>query len=275
MPTSNDKPVGSIDLHGYTKSEGISSLTSFLDQISRRYKGDVWVLVITGSGAHSSCGPVLRNAVQALLDKRKMKFTCNRGKGSFNVQANSGHVLYAPEGPRDTKVLLREAPESVPSLPKASDRRGRSGYDPLPAEVAAVDAVLEESREEHLKVAKDMKKGERLMKKAISLSIIDAEREEEDEERLIQRALSLSVIEDQVVSSRDDDDDLQIALELSQRDFVMEQDDDEELKRALELSQVETRLEEEEFLRFLNESKLEHEESLGGVKEAMNDSQVV
>jgi hypothetical protein len=273
MPTSDDKPVGSIDLHGYTKSQGISALTSFLDQVSRRCKGNVWVLVITGSGAHSSCGPVLRNAVQNLLDKRKMKYTCNRGKGSFNVQANSGYVLYAPEGPRDTKLLLQEAPESVPSLPKASNRRGRSEYDPLPAEVAAVDAVFEESREEHLKVVKEMKKGERLMKKAVSLSIVDAEREEEDEDRLIQRALSLSVIEDQVSSS--DDDDLRSALELSQREFVMEQEDDEELKRALELSQVEARREEEKLLRFLNESKLEHEESLGGVKEAMDDSLVV
>ena len=133
MPRSNDKPIGSIDLHGYTKSEGISALTSFLDQVSRRYKGDVWVMVITGSGAHSYGGPVLRSAVQTLLDKRKMKYTCNGGKASFNVQANSGYVLYAPEGPRDTKVLLQEAPESVPSLPKASNRRGRSEYDPLPA----------------------------------------------------------------------------------------------------------------------------------------------
>jgi hypothetical protein len=239
MPTSNDKPVESLDLHGYTKPQGISALTSFLDQVSRRYKGDVWVLVITGSGAHGSCGPVLRNAVQALLEKRKMKYTCNRGKGSFNVQANSGHVLYAPEGPRDTKVLLQEAPESVPSLPKASNRRGRSEYDPLPAEVAAADAVLEESREQHLKVVKEMKKGEWLMKKALSLSIIDAKREVEDEERLIQRALCLSVIKDQVSSS--DDDDLRIALELSQTEFAMEQDDDEELKRSLELSQVEAR----------------------------------
>jgi DNA-nicking Smr family endonuclease len=53
--------VASIDLHGYRKSEAISRLTEFLDQVTRKHNnnnggGPCWVEVVTGSGAHSPDG---------------------------------------------------------------------------------------------------------------------------------------------------------------------------------------------------------------------------
>ena len=139
-----DKYNGTIDLHGYKKSEAISRLTTFLEQLaatpSPAKGGDVWVLVITGSGAHSQHGPILRTAVQALLEKRKMSFSINPGKGSFSVKANSGFTLYAPELPTDTKVVLQQAPVPAPSLPVSFTGRGPkvvpahpSDYNPSPA----------------------------------------------------------------------------------------------------------------------------------------------
>lgn len=53
------KVDATLDLHGYRKSEAIRTLTDFLDAASsRRIKngGDVWCLVITGTGAHSRDG---------------------------------------------------------------------------------------------------------------------------------------------------------------------------------------------------------------------------
>jgi hypothetical protein len=277
----------SIDLHGYRKSEGISALTVFLDQANRS-KGEVWVLVITGSGANSHAGPVLRSAVQALFEKRQMVYTVNHGKGSFNVKANSGFVLYEPLEPSDTKLLLKEAPDPFPFLPKMSDlvaRASTSTVNPVPAEVAANDANLKESRKERKKEFKERKKEERIIKKALSMSLLESKKEEEEEEKKMVRAFSLSMIEiraedrdlqkalelsqTEFESMRNDDDDslsmietraeegeLQKALELSQTEFESMRTDDDDLQRAIELSQKVTCLDDEEVLRILNESQL-------------------
>lgn len=254
------KVTAAIDLHGYRKPEGISILTSFLDQISRRHKnGEVWVTVVTGSGAHSHEGPVLRSAVQALLEKREMIYTVNRGKGSFTVKANSGFVLYPPEAPKDTKVILRNAPEKVPALPKPSNRTILQGAlinnDPLPAEVAATDTAVEESRKDQQKVLKETKKEEKMLTHAVSMSLLHAKEEEKEDEIMMTRALSLSTMESTRV-----DDVLQQALELSQQELQMEESDDSELQRALELSQKVSCPEDEELLLILEQSKREFEQ---------------
>ena len=166
--------TATIDLHGYRKSQAIIALTSFLDQVVSRQRKqrdgamkDVWVLVITGSGAHSPDGPVLRNSVEALLQKRQMQFITNRGRGSFNVKANSGIVFYEPDAPRDTKVIVKNAPETIPALPKPPKISNLAqvaldyGDDaPTPCEVVATEKAIEESRKDQQEVLKDEKKDE-------------------------------------------------------------------------------------------------------------------
>ena len=157
------KIVESLDLHGYTKSQGIPLLTSFFERVTKTQTTDVWVLVITGSGAHSSNGPVLRNAVQALLEKRKMVYVLNRGKGSFTVNANSGQVLYPPEPPTDSKIILKHTSEPLPAMKASITRPNYRPADyPRPAEVAANEAIIQESRDSFLEEIRERKKEERL-----------------------------------------------------------------------------------------------------------------
>jgi len=94
--------ISKLDLHGYTKSEGICRTTEFLDRTSRKIPnsclpahwmdgqfGDdkTWVLIVTGSGSHSSHGPVLRGAIESLLKKRNIEFyPMKHGKGMFTVE---------------------------------------------------------------------------------------------------------------------------------------------------------------------------------------------
>ena len=275
-PSSNEGLTGTIDLHGYQRSEGIKRLTSFLEQVVSRQRklgnySDIWVLVITGSGAHSPDGPMLRSAVQAVLEKRKMEFTVNRGKGSFTVKANSGVVFYEPGPPVDTKLILKDALERIPPLPRPK-RMPNSGSVPLapdcidnaptPGEVVALEKVLEESRKDHQEYYREQKKDEKVMKRAVSMSMLEAKREEEeDHQEEMQRALSMSLLEYNPSGSSDFlDEDLQRVLELSQKDFQFCPDEssshhDENLQRALELSRHVSSRADEEILRALELSK--------------------
>lgn len=103
--------IPSLDLHGLTKPAAIRRLTDFLESHSTIHRSSShranWVCVITGSGAHSTHGPVLRSEVQRLLERRRMDFV-RHTPGSFLVNANSGQVLYAPEPPTDTKVIVQQ-----------------------------------------------------------------------------------------------------------------------------------------------------------------------
>lgn len=100
----NTNDIPSLDLHGDTESTAIWRVTNFLEQHSH----DATVKIITGTGSHSRQGPVLRNAVERLLRKRKMQFRRNT-PGSVLVQPATGITLFRPNPPEDTKVIVRDA----------------------------------------------------------------------------------------------------------------------------------------------------------------------
>jgi DNA-nicking Smr family endonuclease len=60
------KPAGELDLHGLTRDEAVARARTFLAQAVRQ-KWPV-VIIVTGKGLHSAEGPVLRRAVERLLD---------------------------------------------------------------------------------------------------------------------------------------------------------------------------------------------------------------
>lgn len=196
---------GTIDLHGFRKAEAVARLTAFLDQIGRKHnkRKEVWVQVITGKGSHGQHGPVLRNAIQALFEKRKMKYSLNRDKGSFIVNVNSGHVLFAPELPTDTKVVLKDVPIPVPSLPKITKgtREIQSSQEvmlePTPLEVSTHDKAVEESLKDRQELLSTQKKEEVLLRKVLSESALQAKQEEEEDALQYVKALSISTMENQ------------------------------------------------------------------------------
>ena len=221
-----------IDLHGYRKADAIARLTSFIERLATQHetKGDVWVCVITGSGAHSQDGPVLRTAVKELLEKRKMTFFLNKGGGTFTVNANSGFELYAPDPPSDTKVVVIESTDplrrkkptnSTGRWPMARDTTGSGGYSPTPAEIAANDAQFEASRRSHEEETRLAGKERKHLEKALSLSLRLARDEEEKEASMMKQALHLSKMGDSIHRQQDDeeDDDFRRALEQSRLEY--------------------------------------------------------
>jgi hypothetical protein len=72
----------------------------------------IWVHVITGAGRHSGLnGPVLRNAVQKLLEKRCITYRLTNDKGGFLVRVDSGYELYPNDHPLNTKIILANQPK--------------------------------------------------------------------------------------------------------------------------------------------------------------------
>jgi DNA-nicking Smr family endonuclease len=63
------KPEAELDLHGLTVAEASAKVGYFLRDVS--YQGLQTVLIITGKGLHSNDGPVLRQAVEKLLNSQR------------------------------------------------------------------------------------------------------------------------------------------------------------------------------------------------------------
>ena len=100
--------VPSIDLHGLTREKAIRTVTDFLEKEKWRKQ----VCIITGTGSHSQQGPVLRMAIEKLLQKRQMDYTRNT-PGSLMVDPASGIELFLQEPCVDSKiVIVTEAVES-------------------------------------------------------------------------------------------------------------------------------------------------------------------
>lgn len=73
----------------------------------------IWVHIITGAGRHSGIhGPVLRNAVQKLFEKRCITYRLTNDKGGFLVRVDSGYELYPIDNQSNTKLLLQTIPQN-------------------------------------------------------------------------------------------------------------------------------------------------------------------
>jgi len=223
--------MGTLDLHGFTKSEAISRATDFLDRSNRSLNSDnAWVLVITGSGAHSSQGPILRSAIEALLIKRKIEHHIMKGKGSFLVNSASGIVLYEPSQSRDSKVIV--APTSNSTDVSGLDFIRRS----------TLERQLSENRDGSRKALKkefyNIRNEEAAYDKAISKSLEEKEREKAEVKELLDKAVNSSLAEKR--KEIDEENKLSEVIEISKRESIVnEMDEDEQIQKMLALSKAE------------------------------------
>lgn len=278
----------SIDLHGYNKSDAIQVLTAFLEEVKTKSTSTSMVLVITGSGKHSQQGAVLRSTIENLFQRREMQYSWgDPGKGSLLVDARSGFTLYEPEQPQDTKVILSPidsnssktlATRLRENLPQKPPSMLTKEELPTPSEVEATE---KEKRNQAQKALKEKIREEKCFRKAMSLSLLDIQKEEEEEDAMLKKAMSLSVIETSCTAREDEDieraielsravacrakeeqsvkedEDLQRILELSKKEHEQNKEEDEaSLQRAIELSKNISNPEDVELTRVIEQSKI-------------------
>lgn len=144
-----------IDLHGRRSDEAVRELTSFFEtirvaaaRINAAPSSAFYVTVITGSGSHSSHGPILRSVVQRLMDKRGMSYQLERGGGAFRVNALSGIDLYRPDEPLDSKVVVADV-DSFNQMALASRRRHHSHHGTFANSIGMMQQPTVASRSSH------------------------------------------------------------------------------------------------------------------------------
>ena len=245
------RPVATLDLHGYHRGEAIRRLTDYLDQQAQNNRAEqVWVCVITGSGVHSTEGPVLRNAVQDLFVKRQMEYHINTGKGSLTVNAKSGIVLHKQKvvdskitivphssGP-NVKLIGRVAPKSR-AFATINNQANFLLHHPLPNHVAQDDALLvsvqhESRKEQYLHIHKT-KHSKQELARVLSDSKLDYDRtvqSQNDYDGKLQQALQTS--ESELQDDQDaDEKELQAILAKSVADLQHQEEEEERELQAI------------------------------------------
>ena len=122
--TATTQQLPTLDLHGYRKEAAIRAVTDFLDVQSRL--GNQMVSIITGTGAHSAAGPVLRTAVTSLLQRRQMEFSRGDTAGSVKVNCQSGHVwTMRQQTAVDTKLVVINGDDAEAKIVLPSKRNNK------------------------------------------------------------------------------------------------------------------------------------------------------
>lgn len=320
-----DRSTRVLDLHGCTKLQAIERLTFFLDQLRHHHKhkaprtlkgnhlittlpGSMPITVVTGSGKHSSHGPVLRQAVERTLQRRQMNFQLNSGNGSFCVDALSGIDLISRENTlkEDTKVIITGiinqndvqlvnrntttsiaavqlntliGSSTISSTSSMDNNIGNEESLPTPSEAARDDEqiqiVKQLSQSEAAKEKSLMVKEQNDLKRAFQDSAICNE-EMEEEERALMKALEVSKQQTEQIND-DEDEMIRQAVEMSKQ-VVLEKNEWErlELEAVLALSQQEKDVEMEDdtdlLMKVLEQSKVEHMAFDEQLKLAMDES---
>jgi hypothetical protein len=203
---------------------------------------------------------VLRGAVEELLKKRQMTYKLLPGRASFMVNAASGIVLYEPEQPRDTKVVLTDDSESFlranHKVAAASDRWiGVMTKSVSQSTVEFANENVMENGRALQKTFQDQRNEDRAMKKALSMSLMTEENENEEERELLRRAVSLSVLDNQ--EEMEEVKKMQELIRQSELEFQLDNDPEANLARALDLSRKECSEEDDDLLNALELSMLD------------------
>jgi hypothetical protein len=180
-----------------------------------------------------------------------MTYHLQPGKASFMVNATSGIVLYGPEQPRDTKVVVVTDSQSSEKWigPTISGNKNN-----IHNGAAVVDA--ENPGKELQRVYQEQKQEETAMKKALSLSLMVAERERQEEEGLLHTAISLSAVANQ--EEIEEVEQLQQVMQQSELEFQLYNVDAEDsLLKAIELSRKARYEEDDELLNALEKSMID------------------
>lgn len=189
------------------------------------------VTIITGSGSHSSHGPVLRSAIKRLLDKRGMNYSLQAGRGAYLVDALSGHDLFGPGEAKSTKVVTADQQEFHQLALLKRKRNGASMADNLGSvsvrgqgiptsmpthhvsnhtQIAPQAAITASSHrnplpsavteEEQLQTAKRMSKAKSQQKTK------ELRHLQKMEDHDVQRAVKLSEIDQQICDNKEDEE---------------------------------------------------------------------
>jgi hypothetical protein len=169
------------------------------------------------------------------------------------VDAASGIVLYDPEQPTDSKVIIKSDAVALSSKRfseaiKGRLVRGQSTIANKDANNKALKKLFDRKRNE-----------ERAFERAISVSSEEVKKEKEEEDKIIKRAMSLSILDSK--AELDEDDTLKQAMAMSQHEFERENEAEALFLEAIELSRTECHRheieEDDELLRALEQSVLD------------------
>jgi hypothetical protein len=165
------------------------------------------------------------------------------GNSCLLVNASSGIVLYEPDQPRDSKVLLTS--DQTLQHPRHGGRwssattncRGLAYTSTIAPELEGEAEAIRLSTKE-LKRQYNKKNNEaQALQRALSLSRGEASKEKEEEEATIQRVVSLSMLDNK--QEMEDEECYQRVIDLSRQEFNAEECAEAAFHRALEMSQQE------------------------------------
>jgi hypothetical protein len=218
---------------------------------------------------------VLRGAVHALFEKRRMTFRLNKGGGSFTVNACSGIVLTKGDQPTDTKVAVSHVAEMAGVRPRRHGNSKTNGwyrpqqqyqqqmgedqlmlqkiYRQQQNEKMAIQRALSQSM---LESKKQQSMTEELIEQALKQSIIEAEKEQQEDQKQIEQALKQSIHDNRDII--EEETQLQQLLKHSALELQRQQQEEEEtLLKLLKMSQNEHQQDEDELLKILELSVLD------------------
>lgn len=216
-----------------------------------------------------------------MLEKREMEYTMQHGKGSFIVNACSGHELTAPPALcKSTKVVVQPNTDAsdvmLVNRPRINTILGRSDSSnvtaaaPKPSEVAADDELVarvkHESQHEHRQQLREehvqLKQALTVSKQELEWQLEQGAREEE-EERIAEvlRQSKLPVDEEQL--QRQDEERLEEILRHSREEEErIKREEEETLAEILRKSQEEEeRIKREEDEKLAEILRMSQEES--------------
>lgn len=201
----------------------------------------------------------MRDAVQALLNKREMEYTLQRGKGSFFVQVHSGHALVAaPALKQCSKVNVVKSHADFNHVKLVVNQPIRqntatttTSVAPKPSQVAADDLLVARVKQaSHQEHALEKRHDDIQLKQALVASKRELEQQARHEQECLAAILEQSKRDEEMLHAQEQQrleevlrhsrlqEERITQLEQEKLEEILQLSQQDELERALSLSQL-------------------------------------